>query len=315
MNPRSFIISVLMHLGVVLLAVVGLPSLNRPLPEDQPLVTIEMVRTVPETNLNKGGEVNSARKEQQAVERKISTPPPPKSKPDTPKNLPKSVSKEMRAVPEIITSTIRKKPKPVAPSPPKFKSQKASTNHLPTKLPKQAPKRVNKMARKNNLAKKRSDAMDGVMQNLANAKALNEDAKKKRRAKERKIAAEKLNKSVSVAIGDVLKAPKKPFVGPLGLSDIDRLRAHLANCWNPPIGALGSDALIVDIIMSLDRDGSVLSAKVDNRLRFNTDKIFKVAAEEAIRATRKCSPFPLPPEKYSQWKSFVFVFDPRFLSR
>ena len=153
------------------------------------------------------------------------------------------------------------------------------------------------------------------MQNLAKAKAVNEDAEKKRREQERKIAADKLNDSLSAAAGDALKAPEKPVIGPLGLSDIDRLRAHLSKCWDPPIGAAGSDTLIVDIIVSLDREGRVLSAKVDNKLRFNTDRIFKVAAEEAIRATRECSPLPLPTEKYEQWKSFVFVFDPRFLSR
>ena len=183
------------------------------------------------------------------------------------------------------------------------------------KLPKAPPKRANKMVQQNELAKKRTDALTGVMQNLAKAKAVNEDAEKKRREQERKIAAHKLNDSLSAAAGDVSKAPEKPVIGPLGLSDIDRLRAHLSKCWDPPIGAAGSDTLIVDIIVSLDRDGRVLSAKVDNKLRFNTDRIFKVAAEEAIRATRECSPLPLPPEKYDQWKSFVFVFDPRFLSR
>ena len=69
MNPRSFYISIGLHLIVVLLAVVGLPSLNRPLPEDQPLVTLEMVQTVPKTNVNEGGEVNTAKEEQQAAKR------------------------------------------------------------------------------------------------------------------------------------------------------------------------------------------------------------------------------------------------------
>ena len=153
------------------------------------------------------------------------------------------------------------------------------------------------------------------MQNLAKAQAVNENAKKKRLDQERKKAAEKLTHSLSAAAGDVLRAPKKPPIGPLGLSDIDRLRAHLSSCWDPPIGAAGSDTLIVDIIVSLNREGSVLSAEVDNKLRFNKDRIFKVAAEEAIRATRECSPLPLPPEKYEQWKSFVFTFNPKFLSR
>jgi len=320
MNPRSFYISIGLHLGVVVLAIVGLPSLNRPLPEDQPLVTLEMLQTVPTTNVNEGGEVNTAKEEQQAAKRKQPAPPPPPPKPAP--SAPDTPSKPTPRAPdptaEIIPEKPQNKPKLAEaqpPAPPKSKPQQSAAEKMPTKLPKVPPKRANKMAQQNELAKKRTDALTGVMQNLAKAKAVNEDAEKKRREQERKIAADKLNDSVSAAAGDVLKAPEKPVIGPLGLSDIDRLRAHLSKCWDPPIGAAGSDTLIVDIIVSLDRDGRVLSAKVDNKLRFNTDRIFKVAAEEAIRATRECSPLPLPPEKYEQWKSFVFVFDPRFLSR
>ena len=320
MNPRSFYISIGLHLGVVLLAIVGLPSLNRPLPEDQPLVTLELVQTVPTTNLNKGDEVNTAKEEQQAAKRKQPAPPPPPPKPalSAPNTLPKPTPRAPDLTAEIIPEKPKKKPQLAMaqpPAPPKPKTQKSSARKIPMKLPKAPPKRANKMVQQNELAKKRTDVLTGVMQNLAKAKAVNEDAEKKRREQERKIAADKLNNSLSAAAGDVLKAPEKPVIGPLGLSDIDRLRAHLSKCWDPPIGAAGSDTLIVDIIVSLDRDGRVLSAKVDNKLRFNTDRVYKVAAEEAIRATRECSPLPLPPEKYEQWKSFVFVFDPRFLSR
>ena len=318
MNPRAFFISSGLHLGIVVLAVVGLPSLNRPLPEDQPLVMMEIVQTVPQTNVNEGSEVSTAKQEQQAAQRKIPRPSPPKPAPAAPKTPAKPTPKAVDPAAEIIPEKIQEKPKPAEaqpPVPPKPKPTQTAAQKMPTKLPKSPPKRVNKLARQNELAKQRTDALTGVMQNLAKAKAVNDDAEKKRREQERKKAAEKLNDSLSAAAGDVLKAPGKPVVGPLGLSDIDRLRAHLSKCWDPPIGAAGSDTLIVDIIVSLDRDGHVLSAKVENNLRFNTDRIFKVAAEEAIRATRECSPLPLPPEKYEQWKSFIFVFDPRFLSR
>ena len=321
MNPRSFFISIGLHLGIAVLALVGLPSLNRPLPEDQPLVMTEIVQTVPQTNVNEGSEVSTAKQEQQVAQRKIPSPPPPpppKPAPAAPKTPAKPTPKAVDPAAEIIPEKIQEKPKPAEaqpPVPPKPKPTQTAAQKMPTKLPKSPPKRVNKLARQNELAKQRTDALTGVMQNLAKAKAVNDDAEKKRREQERKKAAEKLNDSLSAAAGDVLKAPGKPVVGPVGLSDIDRLRAHLSKCWDPPIGAAGSDTLIVDIIVSLDRDGRVLSAKVDNNLRFNTDRIFKVAAEEAIRATRECSPLPLPPEKYEQWKSFIFVFDPRFLSR
>jgi len=320
MDLRSFYISIGLHVGVVVLAFFGLPSLKRPLPEDQPLVTLEIVQTVPTTNVNEGGEVNTSKEEQQATKSKkpAPPPPPPNPTPSTPDTPSKPTTRELDPTAEVIPKKQQNKPKLAKaqpPTPPKSKPNQAAARKMPTKLPKAPPKRANKMAKQNELAKKRTDALTGVMQNLAKAKAVNEDAEKKRREQERKIAADKLNDSLSAAAGDVLKAPEKPVIGPLGLSDIDRLRAHLSKCWDPPIGAAGSDALIVDIIVSLDRDGRVLSAKVDNKFRFNTDRIFKVAAEEAIRATRECSPLPLPPEKYEQWKSFVFVFDPRFLSR
>jgi hypothetical protein len=271
--------------------------------------------------VNEGSEVSTAKQEQQAAQRKTPPPPPPpppKPAPAAPKTLAKPTPKAADPAAEIIPEKIQEKPKPAEaqpPVPPKPKPVQTAAQKTPTKLPKSLPKRVNKLARQNKLAKQRTDALTGVMQNLAKAKAVNDDAEKKRREQERKKAAEKLNDSLSAAAGDVLKAPDKPAVGPLGLSDIDRLRAHLSKCWDPPIGAAGSDTLIVDIIVSLDRDGRVLSAKVDNNLRFNTDRIFKVAAEEAIRATRECSPLPLPPEKYEQWKSFIFAFNPRFLTR
>ena len=153
------------------------------------------------------------------------------------------------------------------------------------------------------------------MQNLAKAKAVSEDAEKKRREKERKEAAEILTSNLTAAAGNAIRAPEKPVVGPLGLSDFDRIRQHVSSCWSPPIGTAGANALNVDIIVTLDRDGKVLTAEVDNKMRLTTDRTFRVAADEAIRTMFKCSPLPVPLDKYEQWKSFIFGFDPKFLTR
>ena len=99
------------------------------------------------------------------------------------------------------------------------------------------------------------------------------------------------------------------------MSDIDRIRQHVSSCWSPPIGAVGTETLIVDIIVTLDRDGSVLTAEVENKARMSFDRTYRVAADEAIRTMFKCSPLPVPPGKYEQWKSFIFSFDPKFLTR
>ena len=78
MISRPFIISIGVHVVFTLLVVFGMPMLGRDLPEEMPLVRLEVVRTVPETNLIEGDKPSTAKEEQQAtVARKPPPPPPP----------------------------------------------------------------------------------------------------------------------------------------------------------------------------------------------------------------------------------------------
>ena len=324
MERRSLIISVGLHVSVAVLAWIGLPSIKRDLPDEQPIVVMEMVQSVPTTNLTQGDKPNTAKKEQKAAKSKKPPPPPPPAPPRAKLPAPKPVAKPAPKAPdpkaEILPQKITPKPKPKPaiaqpPAPPKSKPKTTATLKAPKRLPQSPPKRINKLARQKALQKQREDALSGVMQNLAKAKAVSEDAEKKRREKERKEAAESLTSNLTTAAGNASRAPEKPVVGPLGLSDIDRIRQHVSSCWSPPIGTAGANTLIVDIIVTLDRDGKVLTAEVDNKMRLATDRTFRVAADEAIRTMFKCSPLPVPLDKYEQWKSFIFGFDPKFLTR
>ena len=324
MDRRSLIISVGLHVSVGVLAWIGLPSIKRDLPYEQPIVVMEMVQSVPTTNLTQGDKPNTAKKEQKAAKSKKPPPPPPPAPPRAKPPAPQPVAKPAQTAPdpkaEILPQKITPKPKPnpaivQPPAPPKSKPKTTATLKSPKRLPQSPPKRINKLARQKALQKQRNEALSGVMQNLAKAKAVSEDAEKKRREKERKEAAETLTNNLTTAAGNAIRAPEKPVVGPLGLSDIDRIRQHVSSCWSPPIGTAGANTLIVDIIVTLDRDGKVLTAEVDNKMRLTTDRTFRVAADEAIRTMFKCSPLPVPLDKYEQWKSFIFGFDPKFLSR
>ena len=322
MDRRSLIISVGLHVSVGVLAWIGLPSIKRDLPDEQPIVVMEMVQSVPTTNLTQGDKPNTAKKEQKAAKSKKPPPPPPPApplaKPPAPKPLAKPAPKAPDPKAEILPKKITPKPKPAIaqpPAPPKSKPKTAATVKAPKRLPQSPPKRINKLARQKALQKQRKDALSGVMQNLAKAKVVSEEAEKKRREKERKEAAETLTSNLTTAAGNAIRAPEKPVVGPLGLSDIDRIRQHVSSCWSPPIGTAGANTLIVDIIVTLDRDGKVLTAEVDNKMRLATDRTYRVAADEAIRTMFKCSPLPVPLDKYEQWKSFIFGFDPKFLTR
>lgn len=332
MTSRPVIISIVLHTAIAVLFAVGLPSIKRKLPDEQPIIAMEIVQTVPISNLTEGSKASTAKKAQEPAKRKNTPPPPPppkaapKSKPaktvakvkPKPVTAPKAPDKAAEIIPEKSKPKPKIKPKSVpvkTPTPPKKKPKRAQTASVPTKLPKAPPRRENKLAKANKIKKKQAQALTGVMQNLAKAKQINKDAEKKRRAQERKEAADKVNKTLTATTGNALKAPKAPVIAPMGASDFDRLRAHLSKCWDLPVGSAGADTLIVDIIVTSDMDGKVLSAEIKDKTRYKIDRAFKAAAAEAQRATLECSPLPLPPEKYDQWKSFIFAFDPRSLSR
>lgn len=100
------------------------------------------------------------------------------------------------------------------------------------------------------------------------------------------------------------------------LSEIDALRAQVSRCWSPPAGAANPEDLIVTVKISLNTDGTLASAPevaARDRGRVISDQYFRVAAEAAIRAVRRCEPYRLPVEKYSTWREIELRFDPREL--
>ena len=66
MDRRSLIISLGLHVSIAVLAWIGLPSIKRDLPVEQPIVVMEIVQSVPTTNLKEGNKPNTAKQEQKA---------------------------------------------------------------------------------------------------------------------------------------------------------------------------------------------------------------------------------------------------------
>ena len=100
MDRRSLIISVGLHVSVAVLAWIGLPSIKRDLPEEQPIVVMEMVQSVPTTNLTQGDKPNTAKKEQKAAKSKKPPPPPPPAPPRAKPPAPKPVAKPSPKAPD-----------------------------------------------------------------------------------------------------------------------------------------------------------------------------------------------------------------------
>ncbi|MEX0591211.1 MAG: cell envelope integrity protein TolA [Xanthobacteraceae bacterium] len=92
-------------------------------------------------------------------------------------------------------------------------------------------------------------------------------------------------------------------------SEIDALRAQIQACWNPPVGAENAQELIVRLRVQFRTDGT-LSAE-PALVNSGSSPYFRVAAESAMRAVRRCQPYTLPAAKYEVWRDVEVTFDPR----
>lgn len=307
------------HILVVSLFTIGWPFFNSDETDIQPLIVVDIVRTVPNTNLaaaESGGK--AADIEQEETRKKPPPPPPPPPAPvpkpvaqakPTPKAAPKPVADAAEILPTKSVSAPVTRPKPKAPQANKKPvSAPVSRPKPPQKKAIPSPKvKPNKLAQKSR-QKEKADALNGLLQNLAEATQAKE-AEENQKA-QKKALNKKLAQNLTAAVGDALKTPSSSSIMPLGVSDIDRLRSHISKHWTPPVGAKGARQLKVDIFVKLERDGKVTRAEIVDKSRFNRDKLFSVAARAARSAILEASPLPLPAEKYELWKEFTFGFDP-----
>ncbi|MBT5482113.1 MAG: hypothetical protein HOK46_04980 [Alphaproteobacteria bacterium] len=312
------------HVLVVTLFTVGWPFLTSDETDTQPLIVVDIVRTVPNTNLaGADGGGKAADVEQEETLKKPPPPPPPpppapvpkpvaQAKP-APKVAPKPVVDDAEILPSKIVSAPVARPKPEAPK--ALKKPVSAPVSAPVSRPKPPQKKVTPVpkAKPNKLAeqsrqKEKADALNGLLQNLAEATQAKE-AEENQKA-QKKALNKQLAQNLTAAVGDALKTPSNSSIMPLGVSDIDRLRSHISKHWTPPVGAKGASQLKVDIFVKLERDGTVTRAEIVDKSRFNRDKLFSVAARAARSAILEASPLPLPAEKYELWKEFIFGFDP-----
>jgi len=92
---------------------------------------------------------------------------------------------------------------------------------------------------------------------------------------------------------------------------VHAIQEQLRNCWRLDPGARDARDLMIEIRVQLNPDGSVRNSSVTDVIRMVQDGYFRSAAENAMRAIQKCSPFRLPPTKYAIWRDLTLRFNPR----
>jgi outer membrane biosynthesis protein TonB len=97
------------------------------------------------------------------------------------------------------------------------------------------------------------------------------------------------------------------------ISEIDLVRRQIAQCWNLPAGAKDAQNLKTTIRLWMNVDGMVRKAELAGGSQVGSNPFHRAVAESALRAVlnRKCQPFKLPPDKYSEWSTINLTFDPK----
>lgn len=283
---KPLMISVGFHAVVLLLVIVGLPHFKKDLVLAEP-VPVELVTNISELTTTNKPPVEAPPKEDKKEEPPKPEPekktPPPQPEPPAPDPAElKEPPKPDKSVKEILDELA-----------PEKKPEKKKDDKQPDKKPvkKPEPKKEDK--------KETKAEFDNLLKNLTPDKELPQpDVPPNEQGKE----------------ADPSPAPKiSRFSDVLSLSEQDALRQQLSGCWNVMAGAANSEDLAVEIRVVVNPDRSVLSAKVVDQSRYNSDTFFRAAADSALRAVRNpgCTPLNLPPDKYDQWRDMTIVFDPK----
>ena len=321
---RPLVQSALFHVLIVLLGMVGWPFLQDKDINAQPLVIVDVVATLPKTNLAASNNTKSSPEpEQEASQKKPPPPPPPPPEPQVsakappPKPAPpKPVIEKAEILPDKPVPVPQAKPERSAQKPKLVKVATPASRPIPPKKPKSAPspvKRPNKLAEKSQ-QKEKAEAMNGVLQNLAQASlAKKADETKKAQQKQDKRA---IANQLSAAVGEAISAPQSTSVLPLGISEIDRLLNHISRCFVLPPGATEELAeQVVDVDLEMRSDGSVEKITFVDNGRLTSDRNYRIVALAARRAVLDCQPLPLPADKYESWKMLPIGFNSTFMQR
>jgi hypothetical protein len=317
--PGGIAMSAVMHVGLLALIIIGLPTLFRPhVPEEQPIV-VELVTIAPETHATK---VNPNLPKPNA---KPDTPvnaapaPVPVPKPEPPPPTPAAPPSAQAPPPPAATQTPQ--PKAEAPPPPPPKPVEAPAPIPPPPKPEVKPKPDKKQD---------SAAFDSLLKNLEKAQPRQTtQAQPQPDTKQDAAAFDQLLKNLEknpaqpdptaqprrqqvAAAAPPSSQPKAPLGSQLTASEIDLVREQLARCWNINAGARDAKDLVVEIRAQVNPDGTVTRADIVDTSQMS-DPLYRAAAESARRTffNPACTPLKLPADKYATWKDLVVDFSPK----
>jgi hypothetical protein len=315
--PSGIAFSAILHLGLLILVVVGLPALFRPPPPVETPIAVELITIAPETRATRPNPYRPkpesrlepapappapkppeprAEPTPPVAAPPAAAPPPPPPKPEPrpeakaqPAPPPKPVEAQTPPQPPPPQAAPRPEPRPAAPpkTDPK-KSDPAAFDRLVRNLEHQRPA---------------PPAFDSLLQNLTTHPAAPAEETPPQRPPR------------MAATAPPSAQPQAPLAAQLSASEKDLIIRQIERCWNIPAGARSADNLIIEIKAVVNPDGTVQQATIVDGGRYASDPFFRAAADSAKRAVLnpRCSPLPVPPDKYEAWRNLDLFFNPKDL--
>ena len=295
-------LSLLLHLGILLLILLGLPDLFKQEDVIEPvavqLATVADLTAQPEPAV-KPIQTPVIKPVTQPLPAPAApqapTPPPlptpPQPADQTPPPLPPDQA------PQPVQPTVAEPPQPViipdqTKPPPQQQQAKIEPQPLPVLRPKVPPDQTKPKPKPQPQQQQTAD-FNSLLKNL-----------------------EKTNTQTADNTDQQQQTPQPPqpqttqLGQQLTMSERDALSQQIGGNWLIDPGQKGIEDIQIEIQATLAPDGTVMSAQIVDQMRVAWDERYRALAEAALRAVLKSSPMHVPLDKYDLWKNMTISFDP-----
>lgn len=290
---HGLIFSILFHLAIVVLAVVGLPQFGRDVIVEEQALVVELVDLGERTAAPPAAPKEEPKPEPPAPPKLEPEPEPPKPEPvPEPAPPPPEPEPEPEAKPEPEPK-VEEKPKP--PEPKVVKTAPPPKKPTPPKAPE--PKVAETKPEPKKEPPKKADPFAALVKNVE-------------KMRDQKAAAPASPSTSAPAPGPQIR--NAPFAEKATMSERDHIRAQIERHWLIDAGAQGLEDMAVVLNIRIDPAGNVSDVRIGSEswTRYTTDGAYRAMAESARRAALKASPLEYPREKYEIYKDMQLVFRP-----
>jgi hypothetical protein len=333
----GFAFSIGVHALILFLLIVGLPFLRVKPPEQQPMISVELVQVGKQTTTNRVSPANRLEKQPQPEQPppppqpprtapeptpEPAKPPPPREVMDTPAPdlepvdseiqplaTPELTVKEQLKAPPQLAELDETSPKLVAPRDtikPKFApaptltpvEEKVAALIVP---PKEALKRPE--------PKPPAKSFDSILNHVLKDNAALKNLEKN----ETQDTPENSPPQPQRTPTRQATGAQAPLSSRMTQSELDAVQQQLNGCMNWPDGASSRPDLIVQLDVTVNPDRTVASARVVDQAQMASDSLYAASARAALRALRvaRCNPLDLPQEKYQEWQTMTINLRPQ----